>query len=328
MKNAAQNIRIQKWVAWLSVTLLLIKLVAYYLTNSVAILTDALEGIVNVVAGFFGLYSLHLSSKPRDMDHPYGHGKVEFLSAAMEGGMILLAGALILYESVENLFLPSEIRALDTGILLITVTAVVNFLVGTLCIRTGIKNNTLPLVASGKHLQTDSLTTVGILVGLVLIYVTNILWIDSVVAILFGGWILFTGYKIVRKSIAGIMDESDMKLIRRMVRLLNDNRRKNWIDIHNLRIIKYGSVLHLDCHLTLPWHLNVQQANEESEALAGLVRKEFGDSIEMFVHIDASSQTPEEKASSGKKQHRKEWTLENIISDRDHSNDSTDNVTH
>lgn len=315
MKNPGQNINIQKWVAGLSVALLIIKLSAYYLTNSLAILTDALEGIVNVVAGFFGLYSLYLSAKPRDRDHPYGHGKVEFISAAVEGGMILIAGLMILYESIRNLFQPSEIQALDIGILLIAITAFVNFIVGSLSVRTGTRNNTLQLVASGKHLLSDSYTTLGILVGLALIYITNIIWIDSLVAIVFGIWILYTGYKIIRTSIAGIMDETDMDLINRMVNLLNNNRRANWIDLHNLRIIKYGSVLHLDCHLTLPWHLNVRQAQEESKALAHLLKKEFGDSIELFVHIDGSPDQPPAGPPARSGKHA--WTLENIISDRD-----------
>ena len=211
------------------------------------------------------------------------------------------------------------IYALDTGILLIGITALINFVAGSLCVHTGTKNNTLPLVASGKHLISDSYTTLAILLGLALVYLTGIIWIDSVVAILFGGWILYTGYRIIRSSIAGIMDETDMNLIGRMVTLLNNHRRENWIDLHNLRIIKYGSVLHVDCHLTLPWNLNVKQAHAESKALASLVRKEFGDSIELFVHIDGSSDKPVPSDARQLKNHpyREAWTLEHIISDKD-----------
>jgi len=111
-------------VAILSVVLLTAKLIAYYLTGSVAILTDALEGIVNVVAGFFGLYSLHLSAKPRDIDHPYGHGKIEFISAAVEGVMISAAAAFIIIEAIKGLINPVEIQKLDSGIMLIATTAI------------------------------------------------------------------------------------------------------------------------------------------------------------------------------------------------------------
>lgn len=281
-----KNIQVQRLVAGLSVTLLVVKLFAYYLTNSVAILTDALEGIVNVVAGFLGLYSLTISARPRDADHPYGHGKIEFISAAVEGMMIGVAGVLILVEAVRSFFTPRDIESLDTGIGLIAITAVLNFTVGMICVRTGKKNKSVALVASGKHLQSDTYTTVGILVGLALLYLTKLQWIDSVVALLFSGIILYTGFKILRTSVAGIMDERDKALLKQIVETLDSNRSKNWVDLHNLRIIKYGSVLHIDGHLTVPWYLNVHDAHAEIDKLTKIIREKFGDTIEFFVHTD------------------------------------------
>jgi cation diffusion facilitator family transporter len=323
---AQKNIQVQRGVAALSIVLLLIKLVAYYLTHSVAILTDALEGIVNVVAGFIGLYSLYLSAKPRDVDHPYGHGKIEFVSASIEGSMIFMAGILILYKSIDTLLHPRLIRQLDIGIVLISITAVANYLLGLLCVRTGKKNNSLALVASGKHLQSDTYTTLGILLGLALIYFTNILWIDSAVAIVFSIIILYTGYKIVRSSVAGIMDEADYELLTKMVKTLNKNRRVNWIDMHNLRIIKYGSLLHLDCHVTVPWYLNVNEAHQEIEALGDMIRKEFGDSLEFFVHADGCEESSCricDKTECPVRKHilekKIEWTVENISNDQKHT---------
>ena len=273
-------------MAVISVLLLVVKLIAYYLTGSVAILTDALEGIVNVVAGFLGLYSLHLSAKPRDIDHPYGHGKAEFISAAIEGAMIAVAGVLILIESIRSLLNPSPLSKLDIGIVLIALTAAVNFIIGRICVRTGKRNNSLALIASGKHLLSDTYTTMGILVGLALIYFTGVLWVDSVVALLFGFIILFTGFRIIRKSLAGIMDERDQALLKQLIEALDRSRSKNWIDLHNLRIIKYGSVLHIDCHLTVPWYLNVHEAHEEVDTLRTIIREEFGHAVEFFVHSD------------------------------------------
>ena len=325
MDPAHQNIRVQKWVAVFSSLLLITKMFAYFLTGSVAILTDALESIVNVVAGFIGLYSLYLSAKPRDADHPYGHGKVEFLSAAIEGSMIFIAGLLIIYEAVKNLVTPSTIQKLDVGMVLIASTAVVNLVIGLWCVKTGRKNNSLALQASGKHLLSDTYSTGGILVGLLLIYLTNIMWLDSVVAIIFSFIILFTGYKIIRSSLAGIMDERDSELLTRMIGILNVNRRENWIDLHNMRIIKYGATLHLDCHLTVPWYLNVHEAHNEIDALASLVRKEFGESLELFVHSDgcldfscricSKSNCPVRKHEVEK---RIEWTVENMVSNKKH----------
>ena len=263
LKTETKNLQIQKWVAGISIVLLVIKFVAYYITHSVAILTDALESIVNVAAGFIGLYSLYLSAQPRDENHPYGHGKAEFISAAVEGSLILSAGTLTIYKAIKNLIYPIHISRIDYGIALVGITAVVNYIMGFLAERQGNRNQSLALTASGKHLKSDCYSTLGIIAGLVLIYFTKVIWLDSVVAILFGGLILFTGYRILRKSIAGIMDEADIELLNKMVRLLNANRKKNWVDLHNLRIIKYGKVLHVDCHLTVPWYLNIHEAHNE-----------------------------------------------------------------
>ncbi|MEI7818298.1 MAG: cation diffusion facilitator family transporter, partial [Desulfuromonadales bacterium] len=156
MTIAKQNYNFQKVVVVTGVVLFIVKLVAWYLTNSVAILTDALESTVNVTSGFIGLYSLYISAKPKDTLHPYGHGKVEFISAAIEGTLIACAGLLIIYEAAKNLGDPQPVAQLDYGILLITATAAINYLVGALAVKKGRKNNSLALLASGKHLQSDT----------------------------------------------------------------------------------------------------------------------------------------------------------------------------
>ena len=326
MKYAGQNLRIQKWVAGISIILLAVKFAAYYYTHSVAILTDALESIVNVVAGFIGLYSLYVAAKPRDKDHPYGHGKAEFLSAAVEGTLIGVAGTMILYEAIQHLIHPVTLKQIDKGIWLIGGTAIINFITGYFCVRTGKKNNSLALEASGKHLQSDTWSTLGIIAGLILMLLTGYYRIDSAIAIVFGIFIIYTGYKIIRQSIAGIMDEADEKLLDKMVEVLNNTRKENWVDLHNLRVIKYGSVLHLDCHLTVPWYLNVQQGHEEVVSLFSIVKKEFGESVEMFVHSDGCQyfQCPIcDKRDCPVRQHQfiREifWTRENIQKDKKHS---------
>jgi cation diffusion facilitator family transporter len=285
-KDSLANLKLQRWIAIASSVLLIAKFTAYYITNSVAILTDALESIVNVAAGFIGLYSLYIAAKPRDKDHPYGHGKAEFISAAIEGTLVLSAGLLIIYTAIRNLFDPVAIHQLDLGIYLIAASAVINWVLGAVALKMGKKNNSLALMASGRHLQTDTYSTAGIIVGLVLIFWTQLLWIDSAVAILFGSYIIYTGYKIIRQSLAGIMDEADMILLEKMVGLLARNRRENWVDLHNLRVIKYGNVIHLDSHLTVPWYFNIHQAHAEVDELARLVRSEFGESLELFIHSD------------------------------------------
>lgn len=284
--QSAGNLRLQRTIAIASAVLLVAKFWAYYLTHSVAILTDALESIVNVVAGFIGLYSLYVAAKPRDIDHPYGHGKAEFISAAVEGTMVLSAGVLIIYTAVRNLLSPVAIRELDTGMILVGGTAIVNWALGFISLQQGKRNNSLALIASGKHLQTDTYSTVAIIAGLLLITVTGYAWIDSAVAIAFGLYIIYTGYKILRVSLAGIMDEADMELLEKLVHVLEKNRHDNWVDLHNLRVIKYGNVLHVDCHLTVPWYLNVHQAHKEIDELGKLIRNNFGETLELFVHSD------------------------------------------
>jgi cation diffusion facilitator family transporter len=325
MEKAQHNLRVQKLIAAVSVFLFAAKIIAWYITGSVAILTDALESIVNIAAGVLGIYSLYVSAKPKDLDHPYGHGKVEFISAAVEGTLIAVAGFVIIYEATKNLLIPHLISKLDYGIILIGATALINYAAGAACIKTGEKNNSLALVASGKHLQSDTWSTIGIIAGLILMWLFKIYWIDSVVAIFFAFVIIYTGYKIIRSSIAGIMDEADEALLKKMVMMLNVNRRENWIDLHNLRIIKYGATLHMDCHVTLPWYLNVNEAHNETELLSQLVKNGFGESVELFVHADGCQDfscaiCTKTDCTVRKHPFKKgtEWSIENISENRKH----------
>jgi cation diffusion facilitator family transporter len=309
----------------LGVVLFLTKIIAYQFTHSLAILTDALESVVNVIAGFIGLYSLYVAGKPRDLDHPYGHGKAEFVSAAVEGGLIVAAGIMIIYETVLNIIDKSPIQQLDTGLWLVGITALLNFTAGTICYRIGSKNNSLALKASGRHLQVDTYTTLGIIGGLLVMLFTGLYWLDKLIAFGMSIVVIYNGYRIIRASLAGIMDEADIKLLDRFIKILNENRRENWVDLHNLRVIKYGSLLHIDCHLTVPWYLNVHEAHREIDALAQLIQQQFGDAIELFVHTDGClpigcpictktdchvRQHPFEK--------KLEWTMENVLSNKKH----------
>jgi cation diffusion facilitator family transporter len=325
LQRQSENVRLQLLVVVVGVLLLLGKFLAFYLTNSNAILTDALESIINVLAGSFSLYSLILSARPKDLNHPYGHGKIEFVAASLEGSLILVAGGAIILKSLYNLFEPQELSRLDTGMYLIAVTGVINFIVGFLTERRGKQSNSLVLIAGGKHLKTDAYSTAGILVGLLLIYVTGAIWLDSAVAIIFGTFICYTGYHILRASLAGIMDEADYKLLQRIVQVLNDNRRENWIDIHNLRVIKYGNTLHIDCHLTVPWYLNVLEAHEEVEAVGLLVRDRIDPEIELFIHTDpcveVSCSICTKTGCDVRRrpfQNRVEWELNKVIADKKH----------
>ena len=325
MSAPKENIRVQKFIVTIAVILFVIKVVAWYMTQSVAILTDALESIVNVLSGFIGLVSLIIAARPRDKSHPYGHGKVEFISAGIEGSLITVAGLFIIYKAVLSFFDPPDLQQLDWGIALVSFSAVVNFGFGSWAYRTGKKNNSLALQASGRHLQTDTYTTLGIIAGLFLIEFTGMIWLDGAVAIIFALLIIKMGYKILRHAIAGIMDESDQKLLKEMVDYLQANRDINWIDLHNFRIVKYGSVLHIDCHLTLPWYFTVKQGHDETDKLDDLIHEEFGERIELNIHTDYCHefscpicQKEDCDVRKAPYQERVKWTVENVVSKEKH----------
>lgn len=326
ISQANENFKFQRIIAIVGIILFLVKLYAWYQTNSVAILTDALESTINVIAGLIGLYSLYLSSLPKDHNHPYGHGKVEFISASIEGALITIAGVVIVYEAVSELQNPKTIEKLDLGLILVSLTAVINYVLGFYAIKKGKKNNSLALIASGKHLQTDTYSTIGIIIGLIILYFTEISWIDSVTALIFAGFIIYTGYKIVRESISGIMDETDELLLKEVVDYLSEERRENWIDLHNLRIIKYGSTLHFDCHMTVPWYFNIEEGHKEVDALEDAVKNHFGDRIELFVHLDACKEYSCNICSKTDCPVRKhpfqekiKWTMQNVSLNKKHN---------
>ncbi|MCE3294693.1 MAG: cation transporter [Crocinitomicaceae bacterium] len=321
----SSNYAFQKIVVAVGLVLFAVKLLAWYLTRSVAIYSDALESIVNIISSLLSLYSLYLASQPKDANHPYGHGKVEFLSSAVEGILISLAGILIIIEAVQQLFLKTKIVQLDYGIILILFTALVNCLLGYGAIRRGRKTNSVALEATGRHLMTDTYSTIGIIVGLGLLYFTEIAWVDAATAIIFSGIILYTGFVIIRRSVSGIMDEADEKLIREVVDLLNEKRRPAWIDLHNLRIIKYGSKLHIDLHMTLPYYFTVLQAHDEIEEMDIIINAHFGDRVELFVHTDpcvdfsclvCSLENCEVRRTMLEK--KLSWNFENVLPNRKH----------
>ncbi len=321
------NYNFQKIVVAVAILLFFIKITAWYLTHSVAILTDALESVTNVLAGSFTLYSLYLSAKPKDDNHPHGHGKIEFVSAGIEGTLIFIAGIIILFEAVKRLISKDgSLEKLDFGLLLIGITGIINYTVGYIAIKRGRKHNVLPLVAGGKHLQSDAYSTVGIMIGLGLVILTDWQWIDGVVALIFGGIIISSGVGIIREAIAGIMDEADEELLENFVSAVNEDRSPYWVDLHKVRFIKYGNHVHLDAHLTLPWYMNLRDAHVELDKMTEVLEKKFGDRYEMYIHTDDCQPYSCEICSIEDCVHRQEkfidrveWTTDIISTDQKHS---------
>jgi len=286
-KNISKNkIGFQRIIAAFGIILFIGKIIAWKYTGSDAVFSDAMESIVNVVSAFMGLYSLHLAAKPKDEDHPYGHGKVEFVTSGIEGALISIAGIMIIYEGINSLITGKILKALDLGIWIIAATAVINYLLGYISVKKGEKENSLVLISSGKHLQSDTFTTLGVVISLIIVYFTKIYWLDSVIALIFGAYIIFVGYRIVRKSLRGIMDEQDPELLKQIVQVLESNRRTEWIDVHNMKIQQFGSSLHIDAHITLPWYYSLRDAHNEMEKMIILLAKNTRRSVEFNFHMD------------------------------------------
>ena len=268
-----------------SVLLLLIKFTAYFITQSNAILTDAAESIVNVIAVSFAFYSIHLSSLPKDENHPYGHGKVEFFSAFLEGVLIALAGAVIFGKAIYNIFYPEELKELLSGAGLVAVTGVINGALGYYMKVQGKSQKSITIEADGKHLLSDAWSSFALVVGIFLIWLTGYAWLDILISIGLSIFIVFSGYKLIRVSVGGLMDESDVEVVQQVVDILELNKQPDWIDIHNLRIQRYGEFVHIDCHVTLPYYYDLVKAHKVVSSIDHRINSELV-STEFFIHSD------------------------------------------
>lgn len=278
--------KIQRIIAIASCLIFVGKIIAYFLTNSVGILTDALESTVNVITGFLTLYAIYVSIKPKDANHPFGHGKAEFLSASVEGFLIIIAGVIIIIEAIKRLFIPTEVAQLDIGIIIVAVAGLLNYVIGWYSIKIGKKNNSIALISGGKHLQSDTYSSIGLVIGLILLYYTKLAWLDSLIALIFGTIILITGFKILKETTSHLMDEADFKLIEQFGKIIEENKPNQWIDIHNFKLVKYGNVFHINCDLVLPWNLYLSDAHNEGEKLRNLLVSNFSEDIVFNLHTD------------------------------------------
>jgi cation diffusion facilitator family transporter len=269
-----------------SLVLLGAKYQAYRMTGSTAILSDALESIVNVVAAVFALGGLAFAAQPADRNHPYGHGKIEFFSAAFEGGLIAFAAVLIIYEVIQALLHGVEIRALDAGLAIVVGAGLGNLALGLYLLRVGRAYQSLTLVADGKHVLSDFWTSVGIVVGLLLVRATGIWWLDPVTAAVVALNLMWTGFRLVRHAAGGLLDEEDTGLLSRLLEALDSRLGQGVIRVHHLRAIRAGRFHHVEAHLVVPEFWSVDQAHELSEDLAARVIAELGVEGELIFHTD------------------------------------------
>jgi cation diffusion facilitator family transporter len=288
-QNYSDQLAIRKRAAIISLFvgfgMFFFKIGAYLITGSAAIFSDAAESIVHVMATSMALYSIILSSRPADDSHPYGHGNVEFFSAGIEGFLIVIAAIVIIYESVTSIIIGPELKQLGIGAIIITIASFVNLILGNYLIRTGKKTNSLTLVADGKHVLTDSITSFGVIIAVILVLVTSINLLDPIIAILVALNILFTGWKLVRESIGGLMNEVKPETLNKLVQKLVSIKKDYWIDIHELRFWQSGDKLFIDFHLILPYYFNIKQSHEEENAIEAELQKDFSQA-DLKLHLD------------------------------------------
>jgi len=262
------------------------KFYAYYASGSTTLLTDALESIVNVVAAAFAYYSIYLASQPRDLNHPYGHGKIEFFASVLEGVLILLAALYIFLHAWQHLYAHPELKSLDLGIIISLSSATINGILGYYLVSQGKSSHSPAIVADGKHLKLDALNGVFVVVALVITYVTNLFWIDSVASLIFASVMCWQGLNLIREAIAALMDETNPEVFQKVIQWIVSNKKREWIDLHNLRVQQYGGDLHIDCHLTLPRYWDLNRVHDEIHEFEVTIGQVMPTDIEIFVHVD------------------------------------------
>ncbi|HEX3355972.1 MAG TPA: cation diffusion facilitator family transporter [Tepidisphaeraceae bacterium] len=275
------------------VVLLAIKFVAYFLTGSSAIFSDALESIVNVLASIFALFSIIVAHAPADESHPYGHGKIEFLAAGFEGGTILLAAVIIFVQAVTQLYRGTNTEQLNFGILLIVVAMIVNAAAGLYLVASGKQHGSFTLEADGKHLLADAITSAGVLVALAIVKVTHFHQADPIAAVCIAVYISFLSIGLLRRSGAGLMDQQDAGDDAMIRGILDSHVGKTGKDpricsYHKLRHRHSGRYHWVDFHILVPAHLNVEQGHQIASAIEYEIEQALGEG-NATAHVEPDS---------------------------------------
>ena len=287
-EHAEQNHRIR--IALLSITagicVLGLKYVAYLLSGSVALKSDAIESIVNVVAAVFALGAVIFAGKPADREHPYGHGKIEHFSAVFEGGLISLAAVFILLEAAKGLIYGVELKDLGRGLLVNLVAGGLNGLLGWFLLTQGRKTRSKALEADGHHILSDFWTTIGIATGLLAVTFTGLKWFDPVMAMIVGLLLARTGFRLVKESSQALLDMEDPEVLAKVLVAMNAVRTWDIIAIHELRSFRSGRYTHVDVHIVVPEFYPVRQAHDLCESFGVKALKEGAIEGEMHTHVD------------------------------------------
>lgn len=262
---------------------------AYLITGSAAILSDAAESVVHVVAVSFAFYSMWLSQQPPDKSHPYGHDKVGYFSAGFEGVMISLAAVFIIVASARKWMGGLHLERVSTGTLYVTAAALINLALGLYLILQGRRHRSLILVANGKHVLTDVWTSFGVILGLVLVMVTGWLPFDPIFAIFVASNILWTGGKLIRQSVGGLMDEADPQLDQLIVAALDRETAARGLAYHELRYRNSGTSVWLEVHLLFPAGVPLEAAHAQATAIEEALEDALPVASRVLTHIEPAA---------------------------------------
>ncbi len=268
------------------ILMLAMKWYAYYLTGSTAIFSDAAESVIHIIGVGFAVFSLWYSFQPPDEEHPYGHHKINYFSAGFEGGLIILAAIYIIYISVYRLISGIEISNLDKGTYFTFAASVINLFLGAYLVRKGKKTNSIILIANGKHVLTDSWTSFGVVAGLLLTWITGWLPFDPIVAIIVALNILWSGSKLVRQSVGGLMDETNKDLAKSIRNILDNETKSRGLNYHQLRLRESGNVDWLEFHLLFPKGTLLEEAHKIATDLEGIIKSNIPRQVNIISHLE------------------------------------------
>ncbi len=306
-----------------SFLLLIVKFIAYYLTGSKAILSDAVESIINVVTSAFLVVTVAISSLPADQDHPYGHGKIEAFAAGLEGGLIIFAAIMIMVEAVPAFFTPQPLANLGPGLFLVLSAGLINLGVGLYLLHSGKKLKSEALRADGQHLLTDFYTSAGVIIGLLLVRFTGLAWLDPFIACLVAVNIFLPGIKLVRGAVRNLMNEADPELLNRIVACLNEIKQPGWLYPHKLRAIRSGRYHHVDLHISMPHYWTLDKIHKTEQEITERLLAAMGEEGDVMIHVDPCEPEycPDCRMKAcrdrrGEQRQPGEWTVQEVVAPR------------
>jgi len=279
------SLRIAAGSLGVSIAVLAIKFLAYLLTGSVALYSDALESIINVLTAAAAIVAIRGAARPPDAEHPYGHDKTEYLSAIMVGTLIVAAGLLILWEAYGAILAPKRIDSPWIGVAVNAVATVINAAWSGVLLRQGRRHRSAALVADGKHLLADVVTSLGVAIGVAVVVLTGIDVLDAAIAVLVALLVLRSGWGVIRENASGLLDESVPAAELARIRELISVNAGEAIEIHDLRTRHAGRTIFIDFHLVVPGSMSVDRSHEICDRLEGALQKAFEGAVVM-IHVE------------------------------------------